>query len=106
MDKRYKRKYHFEWISTDHKPKNIKKNLESANRLEGKRDIKKELDDLEEPDLSELRWQIENDLATKCYEAETEAEKKGLEYKCTCIDVHNLTKEEVLEWHGLKWSKK
>jgi len=97
----YKKKYHMDCNDLDFKPKKMKC-YEATNRQDAQRQIKKELNELEEHDIKKLRHDIEMQMSWDCYQKEKEAVRKGEPYNCTCSDPMKWSDEEVLKWHGFR----
>ena len=98
MVKKYYRKRLIEENSSDN-PEYIKKiNFEKSNRQEGKKEADLQSEEIpSEQDLSELIWEVEMKLASKCYQDNKKRREQGLPEKCDCPLPERLTVEELLD---------
>lgn len=113
MTAQYKRKRLIEENCLDKKPRAIRKNLNSSERLKARNQIAKTLNDRQDS-VNELRWEIEREQSSECHHNELFGPHVYIEnmlalldvgefslYKCKCIDVYKLSDEEVLRMFGL-----
>lgn len=111
--KEYKRKRLAEYWSTDEKPKDIRKNLNSSERWRGKRNTEKELEEFNNTDVKNLRWNMEIEQSDICWEDECLGFANRLAdtlynlglgsfnlHKCTCEKFSDLSDEEILKRSG------
>jgi hypothetical protein len=113
MTQNYKRKRLIEENCSDNKTTYIRKSLNSSERFNAKKEIKKTIDTRHDM-ATELRWELEMQLSSECHQNELFGPHLYIQdmlalldigdfdlYKCTCIDVHKLKDEEVLKIFGL-----
>ena len=51
-----------------------------------------------ESELTQLRWDVEMKMSTKCWSLEREADEKGNEYKCFCPDILKMSEDELQKY--------
>jgi hypothetical protein len=98
MVKKYYRKRFIEENSSDNPEGTKKINFEKSNRQEGKKEIASQAEETSsKEDLSELIWEVEMKLASKCYSDNIKRKEQGLPEKCDCPLPELLTLEELLD---------
>ena len=108
----HKRKRLAEEQSLDMRPIKIKKYLNSSERWRGKREIDEQYGE-HQPDVDNLRWNMEMEQSNKCWEEESLGPAARLAetlfrlglgvhelYTCTCEDFTTLSDDEILKRNG------
>lgn len=101
MPRHYKRKRLAEEWAQDIKPKKFGNYFNRVERQRAKDICRKELEEYSSEDISEMRFEIEQQLAWDCYQRESEAARESKPYNCSCPDIYSWSDEKVLEYLGL-----
>ena len=113
MPANYKYKRLKEEESLDKKPTEIRKNLNSSERIKAKIQIRKSINDRHSI-VDELRWELEMQQSVECHQNEVFGPHNYIEtmlflldvgqfylYKCTCTNYDKYPDEEILKMFGL-----
>lgn len=113
MPANYKYKRLKEQQSLDKKPTEIRKNLNSSERIKVRKQIKKTLND-RHGIVEELRWELDMRQSSECHQNELFGPHTYIEnmlslldvgnfylYKCECINYDKVPDEQILKMFGL-----